>query len=106
MTTEYPWYQEAPCAAALTQGDIVLQLPVLVFDEQVQQATSHDDFTQRLQSMAGVERRDLVVVTQACDLENDHVRSVQLCPLASLSECKQRWAQAEKIRGQNPSDNS
>jgi hypothetical protein len=45
-------------------------------------------------------------MTQACDLENNKVSNVILCPHISLVEYKQDWEQAMKSYGQNPTAKS
>ncbi len=48
------------------------------------------------------EARDLVVMTQACDLEHAKVTSVVLCPHYGLGEFKAAWDEDQRGKGQNP----
>lgn len=45
---------------------------------------------------------DLVVLTQACDLEQDKVTNVTLCPHLSLTEFKNGWEEETRESGNNP----
>jgi hypothetical protein len=45
---------------------------------------------------------DVVVMTQACDLEHDKVRNVVLCPHVALSTFRSLWERALQQGGQNP----
>ena len=46
---------------------------------------------------------DVIVITQACDLENNKVDNIIICPHFSLYNYKQDWEEAMKNQGQNPS---
>jgi hypothetical protein len=48
------------------------------------------------------EARDLVVMTQACDLEHAKVTSVVLCPHYGLEEFQGAWEEGQRNKGQNP----
>ncbi len=49
-------------------------------------------------------RDDVIVMTQACDLENRKVRDVVLCPCVPLGEYRQTWEEWMRERGQAPSE--
>jgi len=102
----YAWYREVTSADSITQGDILEDLPVLVFRDTVAAAEDLEQMKRALQGAAGVQHVRAVVMTQACDIENDHVRFVQLCPAYSLTEFKTNWKTAETARGQTPTENS
>ena len=48
------------------------------------------------------QRVNVIVMTQACDLEHAKVRNVVLCPLYNLSAYKAAWETAQKGQGHNP----
>ncbi|MBX7237692.1 MAG: hypothetical protein K1X65_25170 [Caldilineales bacterium] len=82
MGDGYPWYQAA-ASAELEQGDILRACPVLVavFDSTTPIVGA---------SIAGrVDTFDVVVMTQSCDLANDKVQEVILCPHWDLTEAGQ-----------------
>lgn len=70
MTNLDPWYDIASPDAELTQGDLILNCPILTWDGQ-RAATSQtlEDETQLKQQIVAF-RADIVVMTQACDLEH------------------------------------
>lgn len=49
-------------------------------------------------------REDVVVMTQACDLEHKKVRNVVLCPHVSLNDFRRAWEEWMTSRGQAPSE--
>ena len=46
---------------------------------------------------------DVVIMTQACDLEHDKVSNVVVCPHFSLTEYKSGWEADMTAKSQNPS---
>lgn len=48
------------------------------------------------------EARDLVVMTQACDLEHVKVANVVLCPHYGLDEFRSAWEEDQRRKDQNP----
>lgn len=104
------WYAVVDPETSLTQGDILLACPLLEWD------TSRSDDAgllsgeaglnkplERLSKLAVAVEADVVVMSQACDLEHDKVSRVVLCPCLPLSKFKAHWEAAEKARDQNPS---
>ena len=81
---EYPWYQIVN-GSEVTQGDILKECPVPV-------PAPDEAFLAR--SQAGEERiantnviqGDMIVLTQACDVEHDKVASLVLCPIRELED--------------------
>jgi hypothetical protein len=49
---------------------------------------------------------DVVIMTQACDLEQGKVTNVVLCPHLSLSEFREDWENTMRRQGQNPTQKS
>ena len=95
------WYGVTEASEPLTQGDLILRCPlanwkpgaVHVEDVEAEEA---------LAAMTQIYRADVVVMTQACDLEHNKVENVVLCPHFPLSEFRARWEQAVEQAGQNP----
>lgn len=59
---------------------------------------------ERLYKAAKAFKADVVVMTQACDLEHDKVADVVLCPCFPLSAYRLAWAKAEEARNNKPTD--
>jgi hypothetical protein len=47
-------------------------------------------------------QHDVVVMTQACDIEQDKVDNIVLCPLYPLSAYKESWEKEMRAKDQNP----
>lgn len=94
---EYEWYKLVDPDTELTQGDLIDNCPVLVWD-----LSASGDLLTR----ANKEHVDCVVMSQACDLEQAHVMKVILCPNYSLDVYKPLWDQSMRDRSQNPTSRS
>lgn len=66
------------------QGDILMDCPLLEWD--AADEVNFDNAESELEGAVDGIRADVVVMTQACDLENNHVSNVLLCPHLSLEE--------------------
>lgn len=95
------WYEAVDANVELTQGDIVLNCPVVRWSS-VPITPETNPETELLKSLVEVAEIDVVVITQACDLENKKVQNVILCPHFSLSQYKGDWEQTMSNLGQNP----
>ena len=87
MSTSYPWYQTVS-DGSLRQGDIFVGFPVFVpnvdsaaIDEFISGKSKVDIDGKRLEM-------DVIVASQSCDLENNKVKSVVICPVWSLDHIK------------------
>lgn len=101
MMTNNPWYEAVDTNAGLTQGDIILDCPVVRWISKPIEIEVGQE-VETLKSSIETIRADVVVMTQACDLENSKVSNVILCPHLSLEEYKKEWEKAMKDFGQNP----
>jgi len=96
-----PWYEVVGPDVRLTQGDIILDCPLLTW--QLDDAAEGEKASgERLFQAAKGIKADVVVMTQACDLEQGKVSDVVLCPCRPLSRYKPAWEEAERARKQNP----
>jgi hypothetical protein len=97
------WYRAAGAEEALTQGDLIFECPALSWRLSALQPPAGsvtEDLSLGEHLLA--EARDLVVMTQACDLEHTKVTSVVLCPHYGLNEFKDAWEEDQRGKGQNP----
>lgn len=80
------------------QGDLIEGCPVSVFQEarELAGATNLEQLLEILQRSVGIQSVRVIIMTQACDLAQDKVRNVILCPVYSLEEHK---ANVEKALG-------
>lgn len=104
MTDPDPWYQLVDADEPLSQGDLIFDCPLLAWRpdriESVEEAQPD-----RLTDYAIAERADLIVVTQACDLEiHDGRRDVQhavMCATEPVESFRQSWV-ATRERASQP----
>ena len=95
------WYERVEATATLMQGDIILNCPVVAWKAQaVEVATGQEE--EALRTVSRVIAADVIVMTQACDLQNEKVNDVILCPLYPLSDLKKDWEQESLAHNQNP----
>lgn len=86
------WYRAAGAGERLTQGDHIFECRALSWRLSPLVLTAGSDAGDlSLGEHMIAEARDLVVTTQACDLEHAKVTSVVLCPHYGLSEFKDAW---------------
>ena len=96
-----PWYEIVQASAALTQGDLIFDCPLIGWHGATAANDEPDETS--LKNVIDAFRDDVVVMTQACDLEHQKVSNVVLCPHLSLSDYRQAWYQWLSARNQNPS---
>jgi hypothetical protein len=101
---KYPWYRRAGSGEPLTQGDLISGVPVPVFLPLQSIGDSQKEMAAQLPSCVAIETQDVIVMTQACDLENNHVAAVQLCPTESLSSFRKRWETGRAALAQRPTE--
>lgn len=101
-----PWYEVVASDAPLTQGELIFDCPLLAWNVgQGGQGVVGVKETS-LTRLVSAFREDVVVMTQACDLEHRKVENVVLCPHLPLSSFRQAWEQWMRGRSQNPSANA
>lgn len=106
--TDFPWYEEVAPDEPLLQGDLVENCPVLVFAElpKLEEVADTAALLKVLQTSAAIQQVRTIVMTQACDLAQGHVRNIILCPIYHLSEYRKQWEPKQKELGQNPTEKS
>lgn len=95
------WYEVVNANIELTQGDIILGCPVVRWASKSIEPSTVDSF-EILKSAIEVVLADVVVITQACDLEQHKVENAILCPHVSLDKYKEEWEAAMRVMSQNP----
>lgn len=95
MSDKYPWYEIVE-GEMLEQGDILLQCPIFVPTPDFTLPLPKDDIPIDIRTF------DVVVMTQSCDLVNDKISDVILCPHFDLTHdaaLATKKAQEEIIKG-------
>jgi len=100
----YPWYELVDGNSPLDQGDLLFDCPVVFLDEQRFRSSPGEGFVSKLRETPVIASHDVVVMTQACDLRNQKVAHVILCPHYSLSIYEEEWKKQSVPAGQNPTD--
>lgn len=101
MTTN-DWYEVVGPAVPLTQGDLILRCPILRWKALSAEELQALADPQRLQQATQLVAADVVVMTQACDMEHGKVPNVVLCPHMSITTFRQGWEKSILAMGQNP----
>jgi len=78
-----------------------MNCPVICWGDQVERSGGIDD-DEALRACSKTMRVDVVVMSQACDLEYDKVRDVILCPHLTLEEYRSLFEEEMHHRGQTP----
>jgi hypothetical protein len=96
-----PWYETVDADTVITQGDLIFNCPVLTWKSEnlVLQGTDENEV---LEGSAIAVSADVVVMTQACDLEHEKVSNVILCPQTSIDEYYGFWKSDMETRNNNP----
>ena len=76
----YPWY-EVVKGDEISQGDIIMDCPVVIIPPV-------GDVSEGIELEATMQTIDVIVMTQACDLEQGNVTDVILCGLRNANEIK------------------
>lgn len=82
---QYEWYEEINNSNEITQGDILLGCPVAIMDKNFDLKKGQVD--------AEIKLIDGIILTQACDLKNNKVNSVLICPIISKANYEEQQKQ-------------
>ena len=104
--SETTWYEVVAAEERITQGDLILNCPLLSWDAQATLAGTAGVGPEMLMQAAVAFRSDVVVMTQACDLEHGKVANVVLCPHVGLSRFRQAWEIGMRNAGASPTEKS
>ena len=98
------WYEQTSAQTPLTQGDIIVDCPVLSWQNAPFELTTNDNHEERLKGSVAAVRADVVVMSQACDLQQKKIANVILCPCLPLSVFKEDWQRSMREHEQNPTE--
>ena len=100
-----PWYCVVEGTTSITQGDIIMGCPVAAWREvPITVTTDYSVPEEILNTFVEYLSIDTVVMTQACDLEQDKVQYVILCPHYAKDEHRRQWEIEMRQDSQNPTD--
>jgi hypothetical protein len=101
-----PWFEIATSETSLTQGDLIANCPLLGWRQGASNSLDAVDATFDLAELADSFTTDVVVMTQACDLEQQKVSNVVLCPAVAISAFHESWEKQRHLSGQAPTAKS
>lgn len=93
------WYEIISAEEPITQGDIIFNCPVTTWKNEDLNLEENDEI-EVLRNSCEVISADVIVMSQACDLEHNKIQNVTLCPHISLSEYKEDWKSYQELRNQ------
>lgn len=97
-----PWYEVVSAETPLDQGDILMACPVVGWREGPIDLRAEEEASRRLRDTVEVSETDVIVMTQTCDLAQNKVRYVVLCPHYALSVYREAWEASQRASGQSP----
>ena len=98
-----PWYEKVASDTSLTQGDLISDCPLIGWASDSLEREHLDD-AEVLKTATTAVRADVAVMTQACDLEQERVANVIVCPHVSLGEHRTLWQETMREKNQNPTE--
>ena len=81
----YPWYETLNHSNEIRQGDLILDCPIIIPPTNFNYIETQDAQIPNAGEVV-VRTMNSVVVTQSCDLENDKVENVLVCPYYTWSQ--------------------
>jgi hypothetical protein len=98
------WYDVVPSDIPLTQGDLIFDCPLLAWQVEDALRLEGEGVSEVLENAMSAIQADVVVMTQACDLEQEKVENVILCSHVDLDEYFVAWKSNMESAGQKPAD--
>ncbi len=99
------WYDIVDSGKPLSQGELIFDCPLITWKGE--KITHVDKLNPEiLQAATQAIRADVIVMTQACDLANNKVDNVILCPHLSIDDFKKSWEDDYRKKMQNPTPKS
>jgi len=99
---QYDWYADVPAGEQLEQGDIIEKCNLLIPSEKHYEAILKNEETD---SPIDIEMINAITLSQSCDIVNDKIDSIILCPIHSLKDINSFKDSKEREtlrRGNNP----
>lgn len=79
----YEWYGPHRSSEGIDQGLILIDFPVPDYSQVSYSGLASDE---NIELPIEVKKNDLIVMTQACDIENDKVKNITLCRIYALND--------------------
>lgn len=95
------WYDTVEADEPITQGDIVFDCPLIGWQSD-NLNLEYQDYLEALKTATIATQADVVVLTQACDLEHHKIENVILCSHLPIGEYQSIWEDEMRSSNQNP----
>lgn len=102
----YSWYEEISYSDELSQGELIYDCPIPVPSsgvyQELRQVEGDSGQTVEIEEPVDIQHANIVIMTQSCDIEQNKVDSLIVCPVWSLSElvASHQYFEASKAREQ------
>ncbi|MCH3915914.1 MAG: hypothetical protein LKE40_00180 [Spirochaetia bacterium] len=80
---DYPWYDYTVCGKTLEQGDIIENCKIIIPSDEAYESLLNDTVTDSISEFV---EHHCIILSQSCDLQNEKIESVIVCPILSLKE--------------------
>lgn len=97
------WYEVVDHEIPLTQGDLIFDCPLLAWQGDALRLEG-EGVSEVLENAMSAIQADVVVMTQACDLEQEKVENVILCQHVSLDDHRVVWENSMQRADQKPTE--
>jgi len=81
---KYNWYEEIHLSDDITQGDIITSCNIPIPNVSIYNAMI--DWKDSVEDSIEIRPGDFIILSQACDIENNKIDSIVLCPVWTLEE--------------------
>ncbi len=75
---DYEWYEIVSAAEPITQGDFIRDCPIVIPPSDISESDEGAVYD------SCVEYYDVIIISQACDIENNKLKYIIVCPLWDL----------------------
>ena len=80
---DYKWYDDVPANSSIEQGDIIESCNIIIPNDRHYQAILENNENE---TPLDIKEINGIVLSQSCDIQNDKIDSIIVCPIWSLSK--------------------
>jgi hypothetical protein len=105
MMPDEKWYDIVAPDSPITQGDLIFRCPILSWNP-ANLSVDGSNEAECLRGAATAVKADVVIMSQACDLEKEKIENVILSPHISIQKHKAQWESDMRSSENNPTHKS
>lgn len=102
MRVDLAWYEKVAPDTPITQGDLIVDCPAVIWKSGEITFGKGASEEETLKGACDVNYANLIVMTQACDLEHEKVDNAVLCPYLTITQFKNDWEETQRKKNNNP----